>query len=226
MLQGLSNARLLLYISFPILIIINIVFRHGVLQPLNIVGLIVSIIAYSIVLLFLTRNNVEKYFIDVKETVTDQKWQVAIGIPLLTIIVIIFMIDSAIVTSVISTLNSKSELTVSSHKPVNEQDQTIIATSHIPIFIPSASTINRSNYSSIIVRIKGNSTYYINAEKTTKDGLRQLLQSRYNELSEGNNIPVIVIEADDDIQYTQVINVIDIARQLGFQNISLAKRRL
>jgi len=73
----------------------------------------------------------------------------------------------------------------------------------------------------VIIYIDANDNLYLNEEKVTVDSLKKLLPELLKRSTTGR----VVVSADSVVQYSKVIHLIDLSKQLGAKSVLILKRR-
>ncbi len=87
--------------------------------------------------------------------------------------------------------------------------------------LPKASTPKQPLPTSVTVRITHEQQVYVNKDQVTF----ATLQDRLSQLRARLNTNTLVVKADEGVPYRLVIQTIDLARQVGLDQISLATRQ-
>ncbi len=73
----------------------------------------------------------------------------------------------------------------------------------------------------VVVYIDANNNLYLNEEKITIDSFKVLLP----ELLKRSTTKRVVVSADSSVEYSKVIHIIDLSKQLGAKSVLILKRR-
>ncbi|MHB9022971.1 MAG: ExbD/TolR family protein [Armatimonadota bacterium] len=88
--------------------------------------------------------------------------------------------------------------------------------------LPSSTSADISMPRSITVRVTHDQQFYVNNEKVTY----ATLQEKIAEIHDATGARLLVFRGDEAIPYQTFIHVVDLARQVGVDDIGLATRKL
>ena len=105
---------------------------------------------------------------------------------------------------------------------------TFIVTPGIALTFPSSSTSEQVAMTKLVVTVVSRDEVYLNMERYDIAALSQKLADLSSESSEeGSELPrTIVLEADQEIPYRLMIEVLDVLRRNGYRGINLKTRRV
>ncbi len=73
----------------------------------------------------------------------------------------------------------------------------------------------------VVIYIDANNNLFLNEEKVSEDSLKKLLPELLKRSVTGR----VVVSADSVVQYSRVIHIIDLSKQLGAKSVLILKRR-
>ncbi len=73
----------------------------------------------------------------------------------------------------------------------------------------------------VVIYIDANYNLFLNEEKVSEDSLKKLLPELLKRSVTGR----VVVSADSVVQYSRVIHIIDLSKQLGAKSVLILKRR-
>jgi len=88
----------------------------------------------------------------------------------------------------------------------------------LDINLPKAKTVNHQKQEQLIVNISSKGHIYLNDKLLTKAGLKDKIATKIKE----DPATVVIIKADREVVYNEVVEVMDVARQVGAYKLALA----
>ena len=95
---------------------------------------------------------------------------------------------------------------------------TFIVQPGIKVKLPKSETTEVSSEKNVTISITRDGTYYLNEERVTLSSLPALLQQKFVFGKE----QIVVIKADRDVTLQSAVDVMDIAKSVGFDKFSIA----
>jgi len=96
---------------------------------------------------------------------------------------------------------------------------TFIITPGISLILPSSETSEPVVMSKLVISVVSRNELYLNKERYDIKGLNERLDSISKE--EREEIRTVVIEGDENVSYSLMIEVLDVLRKNGFRGVNL-----
>ncbi|RKX74071.1 MAG: biopolymer transporter ExbD [Spirochaetes bacterium] len=105
---------------------------------------------------------------------------------------------------------------------------TFILTPGISLTFPAAATAEQVAMTRLVITVASRNEIYLNKEKLDIKTLNERLSEMQKQIEESGKDTTItaVIEADKDIPYSLMIEVLDSLRRNGFKGVNLKTRKL
>jgi len=101
---------------------------------------------------------------------------------------------------------------------------TFILAPGISIVLPGSSTSEPVVMGKLIVTVVSRDEIYLNKEKFNLDGLEKKLSALT--LKEKEKIRTVVLQGDQSVSYSLIIEILDILRKNGFKGVNLRTREV
>ena len=101
---------------------------------------------------------------------------------------------------------------------------TFILAPGISIVLPGSSTSEPVVMGKLIVTVVSRDEIYLNKEKFNLDGLEKKLSALTSE--EKEKIRTVVLQGDQSVSYSLIIEILDILRKNGFKGVNLRTREV
>ena len=88
----------------------------------------------------------------------------------------------------------------------------------VPVSLPQTASTSQAQKQNLVLTIKKNGTLFINQTPSTLEGIRAQLAVEMRDRPQD----LVVINADQGVQYGLVVKVMDQARQIGVRKFALA----
>ncbi|MFP4484536.1 MAG: ExbD/TolR family protein [Spirochaetaceae bacterium] len=98
---------------------------------------------------------------------------------------------------------------------------TFVMTPGIALDLPAASSDEQVVMNRLVVTVVSPEEIYLNRRELTLEGLGRALTDLARQESDGEGVRSIVLEADRDVSYELIVQVLGIMRQNGFRAVSM-----